>query len=76
MARRRLTVIEWLNSIGDASDKIDTTVRYGATVVCSGQSPQWLASHGPVGPLEARVQFVTITRDEIIIQAKPKDTRI
>ena len=73
MARKRLTVLEWLNTIGHASEQIDTTVRYGSTVVCSGHSPMWLASHGPVGPLESKVQFVTITRDEIIIQAKPRD---
>lgn len=76
MARKRLTVLEWLNTIGSASDSIDTSVRFGGTVVCIGQSPQWLAAHGPVGALEARVQFVTITREEIMIYAKPKDVRV
>lgn len=76
MARRRLTVLEWLTVIGCASDQIETVVCYGSETVCKGWSPQWLAGHGPVGPLEARVNFVTLTRDRITIQAKPKDITI
>lgn len=76
MSRKKITVLEWLNTIGYASDNIKTTVKFGMKTVCTGQSPQWLASHGSVGALEAKVTFVTITCEEITIQAKPKDFTI
>lgn len=73
MARRRLTVLEWLTVVGHASDQIETVICYGSETVYKGPSPQWIASHGPVGPLEAKVNFVTLTRDCITVYAKPKD---
>lgn len=76
MARRRLTVLEWMTVVGNASDQIETVICYGSETVCKGPSPQWIASHGPVGPLEAKVNYVTLTRDRITVYAKPKDITI
>lgn len=39
MTRKKITVLDWLGTIGYASDSIKTSIRYGSTVVCSGQSP-------------------------------------
>lgn len=75
MARKGLTVLEWLSTI-DNSSQIETVVCFGAREICRGSSPRWLARHGPPGPLEAAVQYVAITQGRITIQAKAKDTTI
>lgn len=75
MARRQFTVLQWLNTV-TSSAPIETVICYGANTVCKGPTPVWLACHGPVGPLEAKVRFVSITQERITIHAKPKDTTI
>lgn len=76
VARKRLTVLEWLNTIGHSSGQIETVICFGSKEICKGRSPQWLASHALPGPLEAALQYVTITQGRITIQAKPKDTTL
>lgn len=80
MGRKKITVLDWLNTIGSTGDPIKTSVRYGttrygSTVECSGKSADWLAAHfspAALPVMDARVHHVEITQDEIIIYAKPK----
>ena len=76
MGRKAPTVLDWLSTIDNGSDQIETVICFGAREICKGPSPQWLERHGPPGPLDAAVQYVTITQCRITIQAKPKDTTI
>lgn len=76
MVRKGPTVLDWLSIIDNGGDQIETVICFGARKICKGPSPQWLAKHGPPGPLEATLQYVTITQSRITIQAKPKDTTI
>ena len=76
MARKQLTVFEWLSAILPTDGSIETVICFGSKEICKGSSPQWLASHALPGPLEAKLQYVIITPNRITIQAKPKDTTI
>lgn len=81
---KKITVLDWLNTIGSTGDPIKTSVRYGttrygSTEECSGKNADWLASHFPPAALpvmEARVHHVEITHDEITIYARPKTVTI
>lgn len=76
MARKGPTVLDWLSTIDIGSAQIETVICFGCREICKGPSPRWLASHALPGPLEAALQYVTITQSRITIQAKPKDTTI
>ena len=67
---KKLTVLDFACKIGAASDPIPVKVKCGNNTIAEAKSLFWLASHGTVGALESKITFVTIKRDEIIIQVK------
>lgn len=72
MARKNMTVYEWASKTYTV-EPVETVVFYhGIAAVAKAQSPQKLASHGPVGVLEENIRTVEITAGRIKIYAKEK----
>ena len=67
---KKLTVLDFCLQIGIASDKIPVVVKSGTEkIACYHSLYRIPATASPV-VLEAKINFVTITRTEIIIQVK------
>lgn len=70
---RKITVLDFCSQIGAASDKIPVVVKDGTQVIGRFSSLYSIPSNASLGVLEAKVNFVTLKRSEIIIQVKLKD---
>ena len=67
---RRMTVLQFASQIGAASDEVPVTIKRGAEVIGRCKSLYKLPATGAVGVLESKISFVTLKRDEVIIQVK------
>ena len=56
MAKKKITVLEFLNLTSVASDDIPVTVKEGLNIVCTAKSLRWLMSHGMPYELEANIK--------------------
>lgn len=70
MAAKRITVMQFALQFGAAGDPIPVKVRRGAELIGTAPSVYKLASVGSLGVLESKISFVTLTRDEVLIQVK------
>ena len=64
---KKITVLDFCNQIGAASDEIPVVVKAGHFA-----SLYMLPAASMPGTLEAKINFVTLKRDEIVIQITPK----
>lgn len=70
---RKITVLDFANQIGAASDDILVVVKFGSDVAGTFSSLFKLAAKAAPGILEAKINFVTLTREEITIQASQRE---
>ena len=70
---RRISVLDFANQIGAASDDIPVVVKFGSDVAGTFSSLFKLATKAAPGVLEAKINFVTPTREEITIQVSQKE---
>lgn len=69
---KKITVNEFASQIGVASDDIPVIVKSGLQTVGKFSSLYKLPVTAMPGMLEAKIDSVTLKRDEIVIQIKPK----
>lgn len=70
---KKITVLDFCNHIGAASDEIPVVVRAGMQVIGRFRSLYKIPNVAMPGVLEAKINFVTLQRDEITIQVSLKD---
>ncbi len=70
---RKITVLDFCNQIGAASDEIPVVVKAGMQEIGRFRSLYKIPSVAMSGVLEAKINFVTLQRAEIIIQVSLKD---
>ena len=70
---REITVFDFCSQIGAASDEIPVVVKAGMQEIGRFRSLYKIPSVAMPGVLEAKINFVTLQRDEIIIQVSLKD---
>lgn len=71
MARKRsMTVLDFASQIGAASVSIPVKIKRGFDVIGHATSLYALPVTGAPGLLESKITFVTLGRDEVIIQVK------
>lgn len=70
---KKITVLDFCNQIGATSDEIPVVVKSGSEVIGRFRSLHKLPGHAMPGILESKINFVTLTRDEITIQVTLKD---
>lgn len=70
---RKNTVLDFCNQIGAASDEIPVVVKAGMQEIGRFRSLYKIPSVAMPGVLEAKINFVTLQRAEIIIQVSLKD---
>ena len=70
---RKITVLDFCNQIGAASDEIPVVVKAGMQEISRFRSLYKIPSVAMPGVLEAKINFVTLQRAEIIIQVSLKD---
>lgn len=70
---KKITVLEFASQIGAASDDIPVVVKFGTEVAGTFRSLYKLPAQAAPGVLESKINFVTLTREEIIIQAAQKE---
>ena len=70
---RKITVLDFCNQIGAASDEIPVVVEAGMQEIGRFRSLYKIPSVAMPGVLEAKINFVTLQRAEIIIQVSLKD---
>lgn len=70
---RKITVLDFCNQIGAASDEIPVVVKAGMQEIGRFRSLYRIPSVAMPGVLEAKINFVTLQRAEIIIQVSLKD---
>ena len=69
---KKITVLDFCNQIGAASDEIPVVVKAGPLTIGRFTSLYMLPAASMPGTLEAKINFVTLKRDEIVIQVTPK----
>lgn len=69
---RRITVDAFASQISAVSDAIPVVVKDGPTQIAVFPSLFKLPVMAEPGVLEAKINFVTVTRDQIVIQITPK----
>lgn len=69
---RKITVLDFCNQIGAASDEIPVVVKAGMQEIGRFRSLYKIPSVAMPGVLEAKINFVTLQRAEIIIQVSLK----
>lgn len=69
----KITVLDFCNQIGAASDEIPVVVKAGMQEIGRFRSLYKIPSVAMPGVLEAKINFVTLQRAEIIIQVSLKD---
>lgn len=70
---RKITVFDFCSQIGAASDEIPVVVKAGMQEIGRFRSLYKIPSVAMPGVLEAKINFVTLQRAEIIIQVSLKD---
>ena len=70
---RKITVFDFCSQIGAASDEIPVVVKAGMQEIGHFRSLYKIPSVAMPGVLEAKINFVTLQRAEIIIQVSLKD---
>lgn len=70
---RKITVLDFCNQIDAASDEIPVVVKAGMQEIGRFRSLYKIPSVAMPGVLEAKINFVTLQRAEIIIQVSLKD---
>ena len=75
---KSMRVLDFLSKISPSSDDIPVMIKDGPTMIGEARSLQWLYSHGSPGILEARLEQVDISREEIVLQVRIKayNTRV
>lgn len=69
---KKITVLDFCNQVGAASDEIPVVVKAGPLTIGHFASLYMLPAASMPGTLEAKINFVTLKRDEIVIQITPK----
>ena len=69
---KKITVLDFCNQIGAASDEIPVVVKAGPLTIGRFTSLYMLPAASMPGTLEAKINFVTLKRDEIVIQVTLK----
>ena len=69
---KKITVLDFCNQIGAASDEIPVVVKAGPLTIGRFVSLYMLPAASMPGTLEAKINFVTLKRDEIVIQVTLK----
>lgn len=70
---KKITVFDFCRQIGAASDEIPVVVKAGMQEIGRFRSLYKIPSVAMPGVLEAKINFVTLQRAEIIIQVSLKD---
>lgn len=70
---KRITVLDFCNQIGAASDEIPVVVKAGSQEIGRFRSLYHLPPTAMPGILEAKITFVTLKCSEVIIHVTPKD---
>lgn len=70
---KKITVYDFARQIGAASDEIHVVVKDGSKIIGRYRSLYKLPTQAMPGVLEAKINFVTLTREEVIIQITPKE---
>lgn len=70
---KKLTVFDFVSQIVEDGDEIPVAVRAGLQELGHFHSLRHLRTTAMPGVLEAKINFVTLQRDEIIIQVSLKD---
>ena len=70
---KKITVLDFCNQIGAASEEIPVVVKAGMQEISRFRSLYKIPNVAMPGVLEAKINFVTLQRDEIIIQVSLKD---
>lgn len=70
---RKITVFDFCSQIGAASDEIPVVVKAGMQEIGRFRSLYKIPDVAMPGVLEAKINFVTLQRTEIIIQVSLKD---
>lgn len=70
---KKITVFDFCRQIGAASDEIPVVVKAGMQEIGRFRSLYKIPNVAMPGVLEAKINFVTLQRDEIIIQVSLKD---
>lgn len=70
---RKITVLDFCNQIGAASDEIPVVVKAGMQEIGRFRSLYRVPAQAMPGVLEAKIAYVTMGREEIIMQVASKD---
>lgn len=70
---KKITVFDFCRQIGAASDEIPVVVKAGMQEIGRFRSLYKIPDVAMPGVLEAKINFVTLQRTEIIIQVSLKD---
>ncbi|MFR2945831.1 MAG: hypothetical protein ACLTL5_02575 [Oscillospiraceae bacterium] len=70
---KKITVFDFCRQIGAASDEIPVVVKTGLQEIGRFRSLYKIPDVAMPGVLEAKINFVTLQRTEIIIQVSLKD---
>lgn len=70
---KKITVFDFCRQIGAASDEIPVVVKAGLQEIGRLRSLYKIPDVAMPGVLEAKINFVTLQRNEIIIQVSLKD---
>lgn len=70
---KKITVFDFCRQIGAASDEIPVVVKAGLQEIGRFRSLYKIPDVAMPGVLEAKINFVTLQRNEIIIQVSLKD---
>ena len=73
MPKHKMTLSNLTGVITPPSDEIPVVIRYGSDKKTTASSLRWLDLHAGPGLLEANVQWVILTREQITIYLRPKD---
>ena len=70
---KKITVLDFCNQIGAASDEIPVVVKAGMREIGRFRSLYKIPAQTMPGVLEAKITYVTMGHEEIIIQVALKD---
>lgn len=70
---KKITVSDFCNQIGAASDEIPVVVKTGMQEIGRFRSLYKIPAQAMPGVLDAKIAYVTMGREEVIIQVTLKD---
>ena len=73
MSLKKITVLDFCNQSGSDSAEIPVVVKAGMQEIGHFRSLYKIPAQAMPGVLEAKITYVTMGREEIIIQVKLKD---